>query len=71
MESLLWLKVSKPMANAMLADKLQAEQLVRSWMKGWRTVSGQPVVTIYVEWMDVQIAKGDTTLLRGDQVTFR
>ena len=69
MESLLWVKVSREMANAMRSDRLSAEQLVLTWMKGWRQISGHRSVNVYVEWKDVEIAEGDTTVFSGDVVT--
>ncbi len=71
MESILWLKVPREMADAMRLDRLSAEQIVKTWMRGWRTVTGRQSVTVYVEWQDVEIAKGDTTLFSGDTVTMR
>lgn len=71
MDSLVWFKVSRPMADAFRVDRLSAEQLVKRWMSTWRTITGRKAVTVYVEWQDVEIAKGDTTLVRGDVVTFR
>lgn len=71
MESLVWLKVTREVANIMLADTLQTEQVIKGWMRGWRQVSGSRSVTVAVEWGDVEIATGQTTLLSGDRVTFR
>jgi len=71
MESLLWVKVGRNLANVMIADKLSTEQVVKNWMKGWKALSGSQAVTVYVEWRDVQIAQGDTSILRGDVVTMR
>ena len=69
MQSLLWVKVTRDMAEAMPADRLSAEQLVKTWMRGWKSLSGSKAVTIQVEWGDVQIAEGRTTLFSGDRVT--
>jgi hypothetical protein len=71
MESLLWIKVPKSIADAFLADRLMAEQLMRVWMKGWKQESGLKAVTIYVEWGDVEIARGETTVLSGDKITIK
>lgn len=71
MESLLWLKVSREFADSMRADRLGAEQMVKTWMKIWRSIIGRPSVTVYVEWQDVEIAKGDSTMFGGDEVTIR
>jgi hypothetical protein len=71
MESLLWLKVPRATADAMRADRLSTEQLMKVWMTGWKQHSGSKAVTVYVEWQDVEIAKGETTLFSGDRVTIR
>ena len=68
MQSLLWVKVTRAMAEAMRADRLSAEQLVKTWMTGWKSLSGSKAVTIQVEWRDVQIAEGQTTMFSGDRV---
>ena len=70
-ESLLHIKVPRAMADAMRKDRASTEQLVKTWMRGWRQHTGLTAVTITVEWMDVEIAKGDTTVLSGDRVTIR
>ena len=69
MESILVVKVTRNMAKAMRADRLSAEQLVKTWMTGWKSLSGSGAVTIQVEWRDVRIAEGQTTLFGGDRVT--
>ena len=68
-ESLLWVKVTRNIAEAMRADRLGAEQLVKNWMTRWKGLSGSEVVTIQVEWRDVLIAEGQTTVFSGDRVT--
>ena len=69
MSSILRIKVSRPMADQMRADRLTAEQLVKTWMRAWKINSASRSVTITVEWMDVEIAAGQTSVLRGDEVT--
>lgn len=71
MESLLWIKVPRSVADAFMADRLTAEQLMRVWMKGWKQESGLKAVTIYVEWEDVEIARGETTVVSGDKITIK
>jgi len=71
MESLLWIKVPKDVADAFVQDRLTAEQLMKLWMKGWQQESGSRAVTIYVEWKDVEIAKGETTVFSGDKITIK
>lgn len=67
-QSILTLKVTELMAREMRADRLRSEQLVRNWIKLWRGIWGRPSVTVEVEWNDVRIATGDTTVTAGDRV---
>ena len=69
MEEILWVKVSQTIAQAMLDDTLRAERLIKTWMRGWKKMTGSEVVTIYLEWGDVEIANGQTTAFSGDKVT--
>ena len=71
MDSLLWISVPKSMATAMMGDRLQAEQLVKVWMRGWRAETGRKAVTVYVLWEDVEVAKGDTTWTGEDRITVK
>ena len=69
-ESLLWIKVTHDIAKYMKANPLETEQLVRAWMRGWKTLSNSSAVTVTVEWGSVEVAKGQTRF-SGDQVTIR
>lgn len=71
MDSLLWLTVSRPMADQFRADKLSAEQLVKTWMRGWRMHSGQRVVSVQVKLADVVVANGDTTFAGEDRISIK
>ena len=71
MESLLWIKVNRALADALRADRLTTEQVVKQWINQWKTLSGSKSVTVYVEWQDVEIAKGETTIFSGDKVTIK
>jgi hypothetical protein len=71
MESLLWVKVPRTLANVMMRDKLTTEQVVKNWMAAWKKHSGSKSVTVHVEWQDVEIAKRQTSLFRGDTVTVK
>ena len=70
-ESLLFLKVPRSIAEIMLRNKTGTENLMLRWMKDWKRISGYQVVTITVEWGEIVIAEGQTTVLRGDVVRFR
>ena len=69
-ESLLVIKVDREMAYVMQARAMETEQMILAWMRGWKTLTDRRVVTVTVEWGDVEIAKGQTTL-RDDRVTIR
>ena len=70
-ESILWVKISRSLANAMRADRLSTENLVKKWMRRWRKLTGRKAITVYVEWRKVQIAEGATTIFSGDKVTIK
>ena len=71
METLLVVKVTRSMADGIRADRISGEQLVRTWMRGWKQITESTAVTVYVKWQDVEIAEGQTTLFGGDEVTIR
>jgi hypothetical protein len=71
MDSLLWLSVSRPMADGIMSDRLSGKELVIVWMRGWKRYSGSQSVTVTVLWKDVEIVEGQTTALHGDQITFK
>ena len=71
MQSLLWVKVPRELADVMRSDILSTEQVVKSWMNAWKTLTGSQSVTVYVEWQDIEIAIGETSVFSGDQVTIR
>lgn len=71
MDSLLWIKIGRPLANVMRQDKLSAERVVKNWMTVWRSLTGRPSVRVTVQWQDVDVAVGDTTIFSGDRVTIK
>ncbi len=70
-ETLVYIKVTRLTVDAFQYDRLTAEQIVLNWMKAWKAYSGSKVITVYVEWGDVEIARGETTIFNGDQVTIK
>lgn len=70
-DSLLWVKVTRVMADQMAHDRLSTEQLVKTWMRGWKQITGRKAVTVTIEWRKVEIAKGQTTITGTDRVTVR
>ena len=70
-DSLLFVIVTRGTADTIRTDRMQAERLVKSWMSGWRSITGKTSVTVQVELDDVEVAKGETTIAGGDQVTIR
>ena len=70
-ETLLFLEFNYESAEYLLSHQLQGERLIRVWMNEWKDRTDSTAVTLYVMWGEVQLAKGHTTLLRGDVVDFR
>ena len=64
-------KVDYEIAQALMVNRLQAEQLVKTWMARWKQLSGSNSVTVTVEWKDTEIAIGETTIFSGDKVTLK
>ena len=58
------------MATAMLQDRSATEAPVLRWMSWWKGLSGEQAVVVRVQLNDRTIARGRTTALSGDQVTF-
>ena len=71
MDTLLWLKVTPAIAGAMRQDRVASEQLVKNYLRGWRFHTGRNAVSVYLELGDVELARGETTLLGSDAVTLR
>jgi hypothetical protein len=69
MESLLRLKVSRPIADQMETDALKTSKLLQTWITAWKQISGSNSVTIKVESGYNEIAKGETKILSGNEVT--
>jgi hypothetical protein len=71
MDSIVWVMVGRQLANVMRNDRLSTEQVVKRWMRAWKSITERQAVTVYVEWQDVEIAKGEVSLVRGDVVTIK
>lgn len=71
MDTLVWVKISRDLADVLMRDKLTTEQIVKNWMKAWRGLVSSQVVTVTVQWQDVDIAVGDTSIFSGDKVTIK
>ena len=70
-ESALLLRVSRPMAEQIRADRPRAEQLVRTWMRDWKQLIGSQSVMVTIRWGDIRLARGQTTPSGRDQVTIQ
>ena len=68
-ESILTVHVNRMMALTMKRSSLDTKRAVLNWMKAWKRITGERVVTVEVEWEGVAIATGDFSLSGGDQVT--
>ena len=62
--------VTQDLARGLIGDQLQGKQTVLDLMKIWKELSDWEAVVVKIYWNDVQVAKGDTTVMRGDVVTF-
>jgi hypothetical protein len=67
---LLYLWVNESMARSMLSDQLRSKSIMLSLMKSWKNLSDWPSVVVKVYWDDILVMTGDTTVMRGDVVTF-
>ena len=54
----------------LIDDQLKGKQTVLDLMKIWKELSDKESVQVTIYWKDVQVVKGDTTVLRGDVVTY-
>ena len=66
---LLDLWVGPGLATEMLTDEDATRKVVLNLRNGWKAVSYSTSVVVTINWDNVEIAKGDTTVLRGDVVT--
>ena len=64
----LW--VGEDLARGLIDDQLQGRQTVLDVMKMWKELTGATSVVVTVYWKDVQVVKGDTTVMRGDVVSY-
>lgn len=70
-ESILTLKITRQAADEFRNDRLTAEQIVKTWMRGWKVLSQSKAVTVDIEWEQVIVAKGQTTITGADTVTIK
>lgn len=70
-QTILTVKVDRRLADGLVRDRLSTESIVKAWMRAWKKLTDSKAVTVYVEWGDVQIAKGETTLFSGDVVKIK
>ena len=67
---LLNLWVVKDLAYGLMNDQLQGKQTVLNLMKIWKDLTDSSSVVVTLYWGDVKLVVGDTTVMRGDVVTF-
>ena len=70
MQTLLFVKVGRETVDLLLADRLTTKSIMKMWMTTWKNVTDRQAVTVTLEWRNVEIAEGSTTLFSGDVVTF-
>ena len=64
-DSVLVVRVSRAMADQIRTDLPRAEQLVLTWMRDWRRVSGSQSVAVTIRWEEIRLARGrDDTVWR-------
>ena len=69
MDSILRLKVSRSVADQMEKDPSRTSKLLQTWTAAWKQISGSNSVTVTVESGYNEMAKGETKILSGDEVT--
>ena len=67
-DSILKIDIDRELALSMRTNPLDTKRAVQTWMNVWRGITGEPVVTVDVEWEGIAIATGDFSLFDGDQV---
>jgi hypothetical protein len=65
----LYLRGKQRLANTILADKQAADQLMRGWLKQWLSIVKKPTATVVVMAEHTEVARGQTTMSNGDEVT--
>ena len=58
--------VDGPVARALLSDRLGFEDLMRTWLRAWRTITETRSVWVEVRWGEIELAKA-----LGNRVTIK
>lgn len=51
MDTLVWLTITRDLADVLMRDKLTTEQIVKNWMKAWKALVSSQAVTVTVQWV--------------------
>ena len=68
--SMLWVKVDQATADQLREGGAEAEQMVQTYVKVWRELTGASSVAVAVKWGDLKLAEGRTISSDGNDVTF-
>ncbi len=59
-ESLLFVNLTRDLADLLRTDQLTTEVIVNQWLDSWRTITGWRAVTVNVAWQGANVVTGDT-----------
>ena len=69
-DMILVIKATPDLAYGFLEDRLLAERIMRSWLDGWKDISGHELAKITVKLDDIDLITADATVFSGDKVEF-
>lgn len=64
------IRVTGGFATAMRNDRISGDELVRKWLRWWRTVTDEPTATLVVESDAIEVVRGSPVPDGDDQVTW-
>ena len=64
------IRVTPAFATAMRNDRISGDELVRKWLRWWRTVTDEPAATLVVESDQIEVVRGSPVPDGDDQVTW-
>ena len=68
-ESLLFVNVTRDLADLLRADRLTTDVILDLWLDTWRAITDRRAVT--VAWQGAEVVIGDTTILEENRVRIR
>ena len=70
-ESLLFVNVTRDLADLLRADRLTTDVILDLWLDTWRAITDRRAVTVTVAWQGADVVVGDTTILGENRVRIR